>query len=276
MQKHVVKLVYMKKLDRLRSILKHLSRVVIAYSGGLDSTFLLKAAVDALGKDNVIAVTARSATYPASEYREAKRLARRMGARLITIRTDELEMKDFRRNPVNRCYYCKKELFSKLDAIRRKFNMSFVCDGTNVDDLKDIRFGKKAAKELGVRSPLLEAGIAKADIRRFSKRLGLPTHDKPSFACLASRIPFNSDITSKDLARIEGGEEVLRRLGFRQVRLRLHGDIARLEFAKKDLTKAVKLKDAITAKLKRLGFTYVTLDLEGYRTGSMHEAVACR
>ena len=261
------------KLDKLEKILKNLKCVVIAYSGGLDSTFLLKMAVDTLGKDNVIAVTARSATYPASEYREAKRLVRRMKARLITIRTDELEMKNFRRNPVNRCYYCKKELFTKIDAIRRKFNMNFVCDGTNLDDMKDIRYGRKAAKELGIRSPLLEAKIAKSDIRKFSKRLKLPTWDKPSFACLASRVPFNSDITAKDLSRIEMGEDYLRRLGFRQVRLRLHGDIARLEVQKKDLAKAVKLKDAITAKLKKLGFTYVTLDLAGYRTGSMHEAV---
>jgi len=261
------------KLDKLEKILKNLKRVVIAYSGGLDSTFLLKAAIDALGKESVIAVTARSATYPASEYREAKSLAKRLGARLITIRTDELEIESFKRNPVNRCYYCKKELFGKLNDIKNRYKINYVLDGTNIDDLKDIRYGRKAAKELGIRSPLLEAKIAKNDIRKFSRRLKLPTWDKPSFACLASRVPFNSDITAKDLARIERGEDYLRRSGFRQVRLRLHGDIARLEVQKKDLAKAVKLKDAITAKLKKLGFTYVTLDLAGYRTGSMHEAV---
>ena len=164
--------------------MRGLKSVVIAYSGGLDSTYLLKAALDALGRDNVIAVTARSETYPLSEYREAVAYARKMGARHVTIRTSELGIKNFTKNPVNRCYYCKKELFKKLDAIRRRFRMGAVLDGTNRDDLDDVRYGRYAAKELGVKSPLLDAGITKKDIRAYSKAAGLETWDKPSFACL--------------------------------------------------------------------------------------------
>ena len=261
----------MRKLKKLNKILRDMKSVVIAYSGGLDSTFLLKAAVDALGRENVLAVTARSETYPLSEYREAKRLAKKMGVRHITICTKELELDNFKRNPVNRCYYCKKELFKKLDGIMRKHKLGYVLDGTNYDDLKDIRHGRKAAKELKVKSPLLEARITKPEIRRFSKMLSLSTHDKPSFACLASRIPFGTDITRAGLAKIDRAEAFLRKLGFRQVRVRLHENIARLEFAPKDFGRAIRLRGMITKRLKSLGFIYVTLDLEGYRTGSMHE-----
>lgn len=263
----------MTKSKKLQKILKKLKRVVIAYSGGLDSTFLLKMAVDTMGKENVLAVTARSETYPHSEYKEAKRLAREIGAHHITIRTSELEIPNFKQNPVDRCYYCKRELFRKLGGIKAGYKMRYVLDGTNHDDLKDIRHGRKAAGELGVRSPLLEAGLTKDDIRKFSKRLKLPTWDKPSFACLASRFPFHRDITRDDLARIDKAENFLRGLGLKQIRLRLHGPIARLEVYESDFKKALKLKDAIIKRLKTLGFRYISLDLEGYRTGSMHEVV---
>ncbi|MFH0763489.1 MAG: ATP-dependent sacrificial sulfur transferase LarE [Candidatus Omnitrophota bacterium] len=262
----------MNKSDKLRTILKGLKRVVIAYSGGLDSTFLLKTAVDTLGRQNVLAVTARSVTYPLSEYKEARRLAKKIGAKQITIYTKELNLKRFKSNPVNRCYYCKKELFKKLDGIRRKRGFNYILDGTNFDDLKDVRHGRKAARELGVRSPLLEARMTKDDIRKFSKRLKLSTWDKPSFACLASRIPFNSEIKKSDLKKIGESEAYLRRLGLKQVRVRLHKDIARIEVFKSDFGRALKLRDLIVRKLKSLGFTYITLDLCGYRTGSMHEA----
>ena len=262
----------MDKLKKLQIILRNLKSVVIAYSGGLDSTFLLKMAIDTLGRDSVIAVTARSETYPVSEYRESVQLAKRMKARQMTIHTSELAIRGFRANPVNRCYYCKRELFSLLEAIRKKRGMGCVLDGTNLDDLKDVRHGRKAAKELGVKSPLLEAGITKDEIRKFSKRLGLATWEKPSFACLASRLPFGHAITTKDLGTIEKAEEFLRGLGFKQVRVRLHKDIARLEFSAYDIAKAVRMKDVIVRKLKGLGQVYVTLDLAGYRTGSMHEA----
>jgi uncharacterized protein len=261
------------KLKKLENVLKRLGSVVIAYSGGLDSTFLLKAAKDALGRDKVLAVTAQSATYPASEYAEARRIVKKLGARHLTIRTSELDMKRFTDNPVNRCYYCKKELFRKLDAIRRARRMGALLDGTNLDDLKDVRHGRIAAKELGVRSPLLEAGMTKGDIRRFSKGLGLPTWDKPSFACLASRIPFDSRITAAGLKRVGDAEEYLRRLGFRQVRVRLHGNIARIEVEMEDFNRMARLGSRIIERLKKLGFTYIALDLAGYRTGSMHEAV---
>lgn len=262
----------MKKIDRLKAVLRSLKSVVVAFSGGLDSTFLLKVAIDVLGKKNVLAVTARSETYPMSEYEEARRLAKKIGARHVTITTKELELKNFKSNPVNRCYYCKKELFERLDDIRKKRRFNFVLDGTNSDDLKDVRHGRQAAAELNVKSPLLEARMTKDDIRKFSKRLKLPTWDKPSFACLASRIPFYAEITERDLRRIGEAEDYLRQLGFKQVRVRLHKDIVRIEVFKKDFLKAVKLSDKICAKLKSLGFVYIALDLAGYRTGSMHEA----
>ena len=262
----------MNKMEKLNRVLKSLKSIVVAYSGGLDSTFLLKAAIDALGKANVLAVTARSETYPVSEYKEAVKIARNIGARQMTIHTEELKIKNFKANPVNRCYYCKKELFKTLDDIRSSRGMRYVVDGTNYDDLKDVRYGRIAAKELDVRSPLLDAGITKSDIRKYSKRLGLSTWDKPSFACLASRFPFHSDITVKDLKRIDEAESYLRKLGFKQVRVRLHKDIARLELLPKDQSNAIRLKDKITSKLKKLGFVYVALDLAGYRTGSMHES----
>lgn len=263
---------HMTKLAKLKAILRKLRRVVVAYSGGLDSTFLLKAAHDALGGENVLAVTARSETYPDSEYGESKAFANLIGAKQLTIYTRELDLKHFRTNPVNRCYYCKRELFRELKRIRRKYKMYYVLDGTNYDDLKDIRFGAQAAREYGVRSPLLEARITKGDLRKFSRKLGLPSWDKPSFACLASRIPFHSAITKKELSRIDEAERYLRRLGFKQVRVRAHKDIARLELSPDDFSTAIKLKEAINKKLKSLGFAYTTLDLIGYRTGSMHEA----
>lgn len=213
-------------------------------------------------------------TDPLSEYREAVRVAKRIGARHMTIKTSELGIRHFRENPANRCYYCKKELFKKLVNIAKKHKLAVVLDGTNHDDLKDIRYGRKAAKELGIRSPLLAAGIGKADIRKHSRKLGLPTWRKPSFACLASRIPFNSRITPEKLDRVERAEDFLRGLGFRQVRVRLHDNIARLEFFPSDFPLLIRRGTSakIVKKLKSLGFAYISLDLEGYRTGSMHTA----
>lgn len=262
----------MNKIGSFKKALKGLKRVVVAYSGGRDSTFLLKTAVDTLGKNNVIAVTARSETYPYSEYKVAAALAKSMGVRHITVRTDELRLDKFRSNPVNRCYYCKKELFGKLNKIRDKYGMVHVVDGTNFDDLKDIRHGTKAAGELGVKRPLLEAGITKSDISGFSKKLKLPTWNKPSGACLASRFPFNDPITREGLLRIGKAEDFMRSIGFDQIRVRMHDSIARIEIPKERLGLGLKLSKRITKKLKELGFVYVTLDLEGYRTGSMHEA----
>ncbi|MDO8535547.1 MAG: ATP-dependent sacrificial sulfur transferase LarE [Candidatus Omnitrophota bacterium] len=262
----------MKKIEKLKKILKDIKSVVVAYSGGLDSTFLLKAAIDTLGKDNVLAVTARSETYPLSEYKEARAMAKRFGVKHITINTRELNIKKFRSNPVNRCYYCKKELFKRLNIIKKRYGMEYVVDGTNLDDLKDIRHGSKAAGEEGVRRPLLEAKITKYDIRILSKNLRLSTWNKPSFACLASRFPFNEKITIQGLKKIEDAESRIHRMGFRQVRVRLHGKTARIEVPKDDLDLGLKFKEKIVRELKDIGFVYVALDLEGYRTGSMHEA----
>lgn len=262
----------MSKMEKLRSLLLKLKSVVVAYSGGLDSTFLLKAAIDTLGKDNVLAVTARSETYPLSEYREARAIAKELGARHLTIKTNELKIENFRSNPVNRCYYCKKELFKRLNAVKERYGMEHVVDGTNLDDLKDIRHGSLAAGEEGVKRPLLESGITKDDIRKFSKNLRLPTWNKLSFACLASRIPFYTEIKKRDLAKIAEAEDYLRRIGFKQIRVRLHNGMARLEVSKGDFRRALTLKGGIIRTLKALGFTYIALDLAGYRTGSMHEA----
>ena len=259
------------KIETLKRILKKLGRVVIAYSGGMDSAFLLKAAVETLGNDNVVAVTARSQTYPYSEYKEALTLAKSIGARHLVIRTNELDLSKFRANPVNRCYYCKRELFAKIAKIRDKYKMNCIVDGTNLDDMKDIRHGNLAAKEFGVRRPLLEAKIRKSDIAAFSKRFRLPTWNKPSGACLASRFPFNSPITKEALLRIGKAEDFIRKLGFTQIRVRIHDSIARIEIPEEELALGLKFKNLIINKLKKLGFIYVALDLEGYRTGSMHE-----
>ena len=242
----------------------------MAYSGGLDSTFLLKVAIDTLGRDNVIAVTARSETYPESEYRCALKMAGKMRSRRMTIETKELDIKNFRNNPINRCYYCKGELFRRLKDIAKENKMKYVVDGANYDDLNDIRHGMKAAQELGVRSPLLEAKIGKALIRRYSRRLRLETWSKPSFACLASRFPYRENIDEATLVKIDKAEGYLRKLGIRQVRVRVHKDVARIETYKDDIAKMLKNRERIVRFLKPLGFIYITLDLEGYRTGSMH------
>jgi len=262
------------KIMNLKRILKSIKSVVVAYSGGLDSTYLLKEAVDTLGKDNVLAVIARSETYPYSEYKDAVKGAKSMGAKCRVISTNELDIKNFKMNPVNRCYYCKKELFRSLDDIRKKLSFGAVLDGTNYDDLKDVRYGRKAAKELGVRSPLLEAEIGKDIIRKASKDLGLATWNKPSAACLASRIPFHSEITTAKLNKIDKAEALLRKMGLGQVRVRMHGDIARIELSQDDMQLFLKknTRDKAVRGLKKLGFAYVALDLEGYRTGSMHES----
>lgn len=264
------------KLDRLRKILKKMRRVVIAFSGGLDSTFLLKAAIDALGRENVLAVTAKSAAYPEREYKSAVKLTHELKARGITIRAKGTANAVFLKNPVNRCYYCKKELFSRLKKIAREKAFYCVIDGSNADDKKDLRFGSIAARELGVRSPLTEAGIGKGELRAYSRRLGLSTWDRPSFACLASRFPYGSRITRAKLGMVDMAEEALQRQGFRQVRVRTHGEIARLEVLPDDIKRFsdTRLRKTVISALKNLGFLYVTLDLDGYRTGSMNEALS--
>ncbi len=262
-----------RKLEGLKKIVRKMRSAVIAFSGGLDSTFLLRVALDELGKENVLAVTARSESFPKREYESARGLARGMGARFMTINTRELEIGSFASNPVDRCYYCKKELFTRLIKIAKSKNMRYAADGYNHDDKSDLRYGSLAARELGIRSPLAEAKIGKQDIRNFSRKIGLPTWDKPSFACLASRFPYHSKITKSGLRRVDKAEDYLHQCGFRQARVRTHGDVARIEVCAKDIPRVLRIRKKIGRRLKTLGFLYVALDLEGYRTGSMNEGL---
>ena len=260
------------KYEQLKAILAETGGLVVAYSGGVDSTLLLKVAADVLG-DRVLAVTATSETYPPTELTEAVQLAQQLGARHQTVDTDELEIDGFADNPPERCYYCKTELFQKLLAIAQEQGLPAVADGSNVDDMGDYRPGMRAGAELGIRSPLREAGLGKAEVRELSKQLALPTWDKPSFACLASRFPYGDHITSEKLRRVAAAEQVLRDLGFTQVRVRHHGEIARVELEPDEFQTVIRPENrsSIVEALRKVGYLYVTLDLAGYRTGSMNE-----
>ncbi|MDP4177808.1 MAG: ATP-dependent sacrificial sulfur transferase LarE [Bacillota bacterium] len=263
------------KLEILKKNLKDLGSAAIAYSGGVDSTFLLKVAHDVLG-DNVIAVTARSSTYPEREFKEAKEYIKKIGAKHIIIVSEELDIDGFSKNPSNRCYYCKKELFTKINKIAEENRINAVLDGSNLDDTGDFRPGMVAAKELQVISPLKEAGFTKEDIRKISKQMNIPTWNKPSFACLSSRVPYGEEITEAKLNMIEKAEQLLLDLGFKQVRVRHHGDIARIEVSKEERHKFfdTELMDKAAKEIQKYGFKYVTLDLLGYRTGSMNEVLS--
>ena len=261
------------KLESLREILKSLGSVLIAYSGGVDSTFLAKVAFDVLGK-NTLAVTISSEIHPRWESEEAEELAREIGIRHETVVADALSIPGISDNPPNRCYYCKSDILSKLKEIAGERGLEQVIEGTNFDDLSDHRPGMRAVAEQGVRSPLKEAKLTKADIRALSKRLGLPTWDKPSLACLASRFPYGIRITSENLTAVDEAETFLRKLGFHQLRVRHHDDIARIEVPQEDMETLLQNREQIVERLKELGYKYVTIDLQGYRTGSMNEVLA--
>lgn len=262
-----------KKNEKLGIILKEMGRCMIAFSGGVDSAFLLARALQVLG-DNVLAVTASSETFPQREFDEAVALAKKLKAPHLTIHIKEFENENFIKNDKNRCYFCRTGLYERLVKLAHEKGYPYIVDGTNASDVGDYRPGMKALKEKGVRSPLKEAGLTKDDIRKLSKEMNLPTWNKPSFACLSSRIPYGTRITKEAINQLDLAENyLLKEIGLYQVRVRHHGQMARIEVDSDDFMKVVERREEINNKLKQLGFHYVTLDLQGYRTGSMNEVL---
>jgi len=271
--KSLTELIQNDRVSALKGVLGEYSSLLVAFSGGADSSFLLKAAVDFLGRESVLAVTASGAIHPEEEISNARQTAREIGVEWLLIEQDYIGRDLFRSNPTDRCYHCKRGLFRELIELAEKKGLDAVADGSIMDDTAGHRPGRKAGEELEVKRPLEEAGITKKELRQLSKKIGLSTWNRPSNACLATRVPFGEEITEEKLTRIENAESALRDLGFSALRVRHHEEIARIEVPPEEISRAAGERISIVHGLKEIGFDYVTLDLEGYRSGSLTETI---